>query len=236
MILKIILLIIALISPFSGFSDERIRPVFVLEEGETYSEKVVDLFIKHPEMARFILEYPLYHNGNTRIDLTKEVEKGKIPLFLQWDKRWGYKTYGSNFLAMTGCGPTCLSMVYCGLTGDTEWNPYKMARMAEEYGFYVPGVGTAWDLFESGAEMLGLQREEAYIDSAYIQTRLQAGMVIVCSMLPGDFTNAGHFIVLTGTDGNGNISVRDPNSRRKSEVTWHIDRLIPQIKGIWAYK
>ena len=36
--------------------------------------------------------------------------------------------YGDNFLAITGCGPTALSMVYVGLTGDTSMNPYSSRR------------------------------------------------------------------------------------------------------------
>ena len=38
-------------------------------------------------------------------------EDGSVPLFLQWDERWGYRSYGGDFLAVTGCGPTALSMV-----------------------------------------------------------------------------------------------------------------------------
>ena len=42
---------------------------------------------------------------------------------------------------MTGCGPTVLSMVVSGLTGDSSITPYVVARYAQENGYYVSGTG-----------------------------------------------------------------------------------------------
>lgn len=58
----------------------------------------------------------------------------QIPLFLQWDERWGYETYGDDFFATDACGPTTLSMVVCGLSGSAVWNPLEVARFADEQG------------------------------------------------------------------------------------------------------
>lgn len=41
---------------------------------------------------------------------------------------------------------------------------------------------------------------------------LQNGKLIISSQGPGLFTTGGHFIVLTGIDSDGGISVNDPNS------------------------
>lgn len=41
---------------------------------------------------------------------------GEIPALIQWDERWGYAPYGSEtIIAVSGCGPTALSMVISGL-------------------------------------------------------------------------------------------------------------------------
>ncbi|MDE5894240.1 MAG: C39 family peptidase [Acetatifactor sp.] len=170
------------------------------------------------------------------IDLTDEVVQGTIPLFLQWDERWGYETYGSDFLAITGCGPTCLSMVWCGLSGGTDLNPLRMAQYAEQEGYYVKGAGTAWDLMTYGAEELGLTTENIVFDADHILAKLRSGIPIICAMRPGDFTTTGHFIVLTGVDEYGRIMVCDPNSRNNSEKTWDVEQLIPQIKNLWGYR
>ncbi|MDO5425360.1 MAG: papain-like cysteine protease family protein [Eubacteriales bacterium] len=202
---------------------------------QSYPESLVKLLDRNPETAQFVRNYPKYKDRHDPIDLSQEVVKGEIPLFLQWDERWGYETYGNDFLAVTGCGPTCLSMVYCGLSGDSTWNPYRMASMAENSGYYVKGAGSAWDLMESGAASLGLTVHGMSPDAQSIQDTLLAGMPIICSVGPGDFTSEGHFIVLAGTAADGKIKVLDPNSRKNSEKRWDVEVLLAQIRGLWAY-
>ena len=55
-------------------------------------------------------------------------------------------------------------------------------------------------------------------------------------MGPGDFTDGGHFIVLTGADGEGNLTVNDPNSYRNSERTWTFDEIRDQIDNLWVLR
>lgn len=203
------------------------------EEG--YPESLVELLERNPETKQFVLDYPKNKDKHPEIDLSKEVTKGTIPLFLQWDERWGYETYGNDFLAVTGCGPTCLSMVYCGLSGDTEWNPLKVAQMAKKEGYYVKGAGSSWDLMSAGAEKMGLTVNSVVYDADHILNTLENGTPIICIMRPGDFTTSGHFIVLTGVDKDGKVTVCDPNSRVNSEKSWDVDKLIPQIKNLWGY-
>lgn len=163
------------------------------------------------------------------------MEKGGIPLFIQWDERWGYESYGSNLIGLAGCGPTCLSMVYSGLTGNASMNPLEMARFSDENSYYISGQGTSWNFMTEGAEKLGLQVENGSIDAAYILGNLTESTPMICSMYPGDFTYAGHFIVLTGIDEEGNIIVNDPNSRKNSEKHWTMEEILPQIRNIWRY-
>lgn len=206
-----------------------------LAEEDEYPESLLKLLEKNPETKDFVMNYPKNKDKHEDIDVSKEVTKGKIPLFLQWDERWGYETYGDDFLALTGCGPTCLSMVRCGLSGDSTWNPYKTARMAENGGYYVSGSGSAWDLMTQGAAELGLNYEEVIFDEEHIKSTLEEGKPIICVVGPGDFTDNGHFLVLTGVDEEGNIILNDPNSRLRSKEAWDISQLMRQIKNLWAY-
>ena len=89
-----------------------------------------------------------------------EVEVGEVPLLLQYDQRWGYGDYGNSSVAVSGCGPACLSMVITSLTGDDTITPYVVAQYASEQGYYVPGAGTAWTLMSEGAKHLS-NREES---------------------------------------------------------------------------
>ncbi len=215
---------------FFGFGKVNIQKL----RDQGYPESLISLVERNPETKDFVLDYPKY-KGLQDIDLSKEVTKGEIPHFLQWDKRWGYETYGSDFLAITGCGPTCLSMVVCGLTGETQWNPYEVAKMAEENGYYVDGSGSSWELMSSGAEKLGLTVSAVSFDEEHIRAALESGQPIICVMGPGDFTDAGHFLVLTGVDKNGDIILRDPNSLERTKQHWDLQKLMNQMKNLWAY-
>lgn len=200
-----------------------------------YPLSMIEFMEKYPQATEFVLDYPKKKDLHKPIDISHEVVKGEIPLFMQWDERWGYETYGDDFLGVNGCGPTTLSMVQCGLTGDTRWNPYEVAKMADEQGYYVSGVGSAWELMDSGARALGLDVYEVGYSEEGIINALQSGLTIICSMGPGDFTYTGHFVALTGIDAGGKIIVRDCNSRDNSEKTWDISELFPQIAGLWGY-
>lgn len=202
---------------------------------EGYPESLIELLERNPETKQFVLDYMKNKDKKEEIDLSKEVSKGEIPLLIQWDERWGYETYGDDFLAVTGCGPTCLAMVRCGLSGETQWNPYEVACMAREQGFYVDGVGSSWELMSQGAQQLGLTVSNVAFDADHILSALQSGMPIICAMGPGDFTAAGHFIVLADVDSNGKIIVNDPNSRENSKKTWDVEDLMPQIRNLWGY-
>ena len=215
---------------FCGFG--KVNTQKLREQG--YPESLIALVERNPETKDFVLDYPKY-KGLEEIDISKDVMKGEIPHFLQWDERWGYETYGSDFLAVTGCGPTCLSMVTCGLTGDTQWNPYEVAKMAEDNGYYVDGSGSSWDLMSSGAEKLGLTVSSVIFDAEHIRATLEAGQPIICVMGPGDFTDAGHFLVLTGVDKNGDIILQDPNSVERTKQHWDVQKLMNQMKNLWAY-
>lgn len=219
--------VINLISGFGKVDTAKLR-----EKG--YPESLITLVERNPETKDFVLDYPKY-KGLQEIDLSKEVTKGEISHFLQWDERWGYEIYGSDFMALTGCGPTCLSMVVCGLTGETRWNPYEVAKMAEENGYYVDGSGSSWDLMSSGAESLGLTVSNVIFDEEHIRATLEAGQPIICIMGPGDFTDGGHFLVLTGVDSDGNIILRDPNSVERTDKHWDLSQLMNQMKNLWSY-
>lgn len=206
------------------------------EQSDCYPDSLLQLMEHNPETETFVKGYFENRDKHPAIDLSDVVEQGTIPLFLQWDERWGYETYGSDFLAVTGCGPTCLSMVWCGLSGRTDWNPLRTAQFAEKKGYYVKGKGTAWSLMTHGAEELGLTAQNVEYDENSILAWLKDGNPIICAMRPGDFTTTGHFIVLSGVDESGQVTVCDPNSIANSDKSWDIKVLMPQIKNLWGYR
>jgi len=199
-----------------------------------YPKEMIDLFKYNPEARGFALAYPAHKNDSSFGKITEAELSGGIPLFQQWDERWGYFHYGSSVLGITGCGPTCLSMVVAGLTGNADATPAAVADYSEKNGYYVEGVGTAWDLMTSGAAGYGLSSQEIPLSEETMTAALSAGHPLIVSLGPGDFTSSGHFIVITGYS-DGKFTVNDPNSGLLSKESWSYDRLAPQIRSIWAY-
>jgi hypothetical protein len=95
-------------------------------------KRLIRLLKDNPETVFFVCNYPVSGKKKDPVDISADVSNADgIPHFLQWDERWGYRKYGDKCMAITGCGPTCLSMVRCGLGGDDKWDPYKVAKMAQ---------------------------------------------------------------------------------------------------------
>lgn len=205
-------------------------------EKEDYPQSLIDLYERNTEARQFVLDYKTKKDDNAAIDVSADVNAGEIPLFLQWDERWGYRSYGGDFLAVTGCGPTALSMVYVGLTGDTSMNPYEVAKRAEKEGYYVKGSGSEWSMMTGLASELGLSAKELGLDADLIRKKLEEGHPIICIMGPGDFTTTGHYIVLTAVASDGSIEVHDPNSQKNSDRTWDVEKLMAQTKNLWVYE
>lgn len=188
-----------------------------------------------PEAIAWPAEYFYYHNKIFDKSIVNDVTEGEFPVLLQWDKRWGYELYGTNFMGNNGCGPTALTIVYAGLTGKTDWNPYSLAMYSIEHDLYVPNVGTKWIFMEEGGAYLGLTVDKIGEELELARPALEAGKVLVCKVGPGDFTSGGHFIVVTKLLEDNQVEVRDPNSRDKSAVTWDFDQIIGQTDYVWAY-
>lgn len=209
--------------------DSRLQPI--AEHPEQYPLELLQLLARNPETADFVLNYPTQHTNAPARTLSESLDT--MPLLLQWDERWGYHDYGSSTIAVSGCGPTTLAMVAAYLTQNDTITPYVVAQYAAEQGYYIAGTGTSWDCIRTGAPAFGVQAEELPLDEAVMNAALDAGKPIICSMLPGDFTTTGHFIVLSGRTEDG-YQVHDPNSREKSNRCWTYDEIQGQISNLWA--
>lgn len=197
-------------------------------------QQLLELYERNPETKDFVLNYPENHAKHPDIDLSEEAGSGTVPLLMQWDERWGYDIYAGDYFGLTGCGPTCLSMVALYCTGDASLTPAYLGYWAAGHGYAVNGSGTAWALFTDGAAELGLTSRELPLSEGEVRQALERGEPVVCIMGPGDFTTTGHFIVLTEWTRDG-IRVNDPNSHENSEKLWKFDDIRGQIQNLWAF-
>lgn len=207
---------------------------YFLKEYDAYPEELLESFSKNPDMVEYMLGYPT-KKGKIFSDTIGELKDGEVPLLLQYDERWGYGMYGSEVIAINGCGPTALAMVVATLTKDNTITPYVVATYASENGYYIPRSGSSWNLMSEGSLHFGVKGTAISLAKEVIFSYLEKGNPIICSMRPGDFTSTGHFIVLTGIQ-NGKIKVNDSNSRERSSKLWDYETLEPQIRNLWVFE
>lgn len=198
-----------------------------------YPKQLKDLALKNEEALEFVYDYPTEHVKEHTIDLTEEASMDSVPLFVQWDKRWGYEKYSGNFFAASGCGPTTLSMVVVYLTHNRDASPLAVAKYSKEAGYSVDGSGSSWTLISEGCRHYGVKAKTVALDESRMKAELDAGHPIVINVGPGDFTDTGHFMVITGYDDEG-FSINDPNSIEKSGKRWLFKNISSQIRAVWS--
>ena len=199
-----------------------------------YPKTLIELLERNPETESFVLEYP-FREEQEPAPYTYDLSEG-VPLMMQWDKRWGYTKYGSDMMAITGCGPMCLTMAgYYVTGGDERFHPEKIASFAEKNGYYSSGNGSSWTLISEGGVKLGLDVTEIPLVKKRVMSNLEVDNPIICSMRAGDFTTTGHYIVLVGCE-DGLIRVNDPNSYENSAKLWSYEQIEGQIRNLWVIR
>ena len=206
----------------------------IYQNHSAYPKDLLSALANNPEMADFVAGYS-DGKKNTKGALTAAEKEQDFPLFLQWDPRWGYRSYGSgSCIGLAGCGPTCLSMALFYLTRDAKLTPDKIADYSMENGYYVDGTGTAWALMEDVPKLYGISVTKLGADESNIRAVLDNGGVVICSVGRGEFTTSGHYILIYGYDSEG-LLINDPNCVARSNRKWVFSDIRWQIKNIWAY-
>ena len=208
----------------------------VAENSSAYPEQLLEALANNPELADFAADFLEKKGTVTGEGLTESEKAMDYPLFLQWDPRWGYASYGDDsVVGLSGCGPTALSMVLYYLKGDETLTPDKLAAYSMENGYYISGTGTAWLLMEEVPLLYGVSVSQPEASEWVMKQVLDQGQFIICSVGPGDFTIGGHFVVIYGYDSQG-FRINDPNCVARSREHWTWEQLKPQIKNIWVFR
>ena len=134
-----------------------------------------------------------------------------LTYYSQLDGRGKNKMYSSvgsysQTIGSSGCGPTSASMIVTACKGAIT--PDVMADLFVKYGYRSSNNGTYWSAFRAIADEFDIgYKETSNIDTAI--SLLRNNNYVVASVGNGLFTTGGHFIVLTGIDGD-TIKVYDP--------------------------
>lgn len=175
------------------------------EEDEKKTEQAtteVEGFEEQGEIAyNGTSEYPKVELGNY-VGLT---------YYSQLDSRWSSHLYTSvgnsdQTIGTSGCGPTCASMVVTATKGTIT--PERMGDLFVEYGYRSANNGTYFSAFRFVADTFNINYAEAYKLDDVVQA-LRTNHYVIASCGNGLFTTGGHFILLTGIEGD-TIKIYDP--------------------------
>ena len=145
-------------------NQEAERLDYIIKNIDSYPDTLIDLVARNHETVDFVYSYKdreKYNNRKLSADINSSYYvDGDVPLFLQWDRRWGYRIYGKEMIGLSGCGPTSLAMVIRHFDSDSTVNPYDVAKYSQDNGYVSADNFTSWKLFETGLSKYGLESQD----------------------------------------------------------------------------
>lgn len=196
-----------------NMTEEEVKelPTTTIEEKTTADEKVAGDEQATTETEGFEEQGEIAYNGTSEYPSIALGNYQGLTYYSQIDSRWSSHPYtstgnSSQTMGSSGCGPTSASMVVTATKGTIL--PPDMGDLFVRYGYRSANNGTYYSAFRWVADTFDIEYNETYnTDTAISLLRNNNYVVVACGN--GLFTTGGHFIVLTGIDGD-TISVYDP--------------------------
>ena len=157
---------------------------------------------------------------------------GVFPLYDQNDYKDVEYYAPDKTVASSGCALTCAAMVISAYTGQTV-TPDMLTQYFDtnlqttmNHALAAYGIKNANNnaLTEEKGKTIGLTSNDIYIDGGFtefnddvkyfdeIYPKLKEGYVFAAYMRPeSDFTNGGHYVLITGVNEDGTLNINDPN-------------------------
>lgn len=193
-------------------TDEEINNLASTEIKEQTAEQEKEVAKEQEtESEAFEEQGEIAYNGTTEYPNVNLGSYKGLTYYSQIDGRWSGHSYTSvnNYsqtIGTSGCGPTCASMVVTATKGTIT--PPEMGDLFVRYGYRSADNGTYFSAFRFVADTFNIGYQEAYkLDDAVNLLRNNHYVIVSCAN--GLFTTGGHFILLTGIDGD-TISIYDP--------------------------
>nr|DAX03311.1 MAG TPA: peptidase [Bacteriophage sp.] len=169
------------------------------------------LEVQETESEGFEEQGIVAYEGSEKAPNVQLGEYAGLTYYSQLDNRWRYNMYSSvgdssQTIGTSGCGPTSAAMVVSSIKGNIT--PGQMANLYTQYGYRSANQGTYWSAFKWTADVFDIGYSECYkLDDAIAKLKDNHYIIVSCNQ--GLFTYGGHFIVLTGVEGDY-IKVYDP--------------------------
>ncbi|MGO5172447.1 hypothetical protein ACTQ2U_04040 [Atopobiaceae bacterium LCP21S3_F7] len=239
----------SIISQFSTELDRDEQLAQIAKRANEYTdERLLQLALNEPEAIGFVANYLDADKSSSAY--TDSVTKGSVPKLFDWDERWGYVTYGDGPIAVTGSGPTTLSMAYMGLTGLNNMTAANFASLDSSSQTSANGTSTAngssssssskdsdssttssdssttstgdsaLDAMIKMATGAGLTASQLSVSSSNLTGYLSESSVIAVHLKANSLTADEHWALAVGVDSDGSVILFDPTSSSISSRTW----------------
>ena len=197
--------------------DEKLAAIAA--SADSYSDQgLLELALTVPEAIDFVASYPDAEKVAQPYD--EAVTQGTAPQLWCWDARWGAVDYAGHPLAVSGSGPTVVSMAYMGLTGKSDRTPADIAQAATDAGFATGDSALSADYLSAAAEELGLTYASYVSNGDNLSQMLDAGTYLLIEAKAGTLTDMAHWVVLVTENEDGSVVVYDTTSPEVSAHPW----------------
>ncbi|WP_239471435.1 papain-like cysteine protease family protein [Olsenella profusa] len=180
---------------------------------------LLELALAQPDAIDFVAAYP--DSDKTAQAYEDSVSAGTVPELYCWDSRWGGVDYAGRPLALTGSGPTALSMAYMAITGQGDRTPADIAQLVTDAGQTSEGSGMSGDyLTNESLGELGLSCTSTTSNADNLTQALDTGTYVLLEVSAGTLTDEAHWVIVTGENDDGSVTVHDPTSPEASSHAW----------------
>lgn len=208
-----------------------------LAKGQNYTyDQLIKLFYNEPIVS--------LTDGNYTGDISYvDSEFGKVVYWNQGD----YKNYyyssdaskctitqgGCATIASHGCGPTSAAIVASSIL-QRSITPIEMTEKVCQAGGCTSSGSYNDTLGKVLKNNYGLNVKMSNSDQEVINALGSKNALVIVLMGPGTFTTGGHYIVLTGVNSQGQVSVADPGNRKRTETKWFSFNTIVEQRKTYA--
>lgn len=143
-----------------------------------------------------------------------------------------YQSGSAATIKSHGCGPTSLAIVLSSILGK-QITPIETTSAVCKAGGCTSS-GSVYSTLVSVAQSYGVSTKTTSTNQDVIDALSTNNSLVIVLMGPGTFTSGGHFIVLTGVNSSGQVSVADPGSRARTEQKWFSFNTVVEQRKTYA--
>lgn len=185
---------------------------------EYENQGLLELALDQPDAIDFVAAYP--EAEKTAQPYGEDVSEGTVPQLYCWDERWGNVDYAGSPLALTGSGPTALSMAYMGLTGNGDRTPADFAQAIAEADMAGGDSLMSGTFLSDSLGDYGLACSTYTSNVENLSQVLDTGTYLLVEAAADTLTDSAHWVIVVAEAADGSLTVYDPTSPEVSAHPW----------------